>query len=166
MGGAGSGRACKRPERRGVRKRVIGGLMSVRLSVTDRGDTMSEVPEGLYYTKEHEWMRVEGDTVTIGITDHAQDMLTDIVYIELPGEGDTVEDMGEFAVVESVKSASPIFAPLAGTITAVNMDLEDAPELMNTSPYGDGWIVKMTLEDPAAVAGLMDAAAYKAEIGE
>ena len=116
---------------------------------------MSEVPEGLYYTKEHEWMRVEGDTVTIGITDHAQDMLTDIVYIELPEEGDVVGDMGEFAVVESVKSASPIFAPLAGTITAVNMDLEDTPELMNTSPYGDGWIVKMTLDNADAVSGLM-----------
>ena len=127
---------------------------------------MSEVPEGLYYTKEHEWLHVEGDTVTIGLTDHAQDMLTDIVYIELPEEGDVVGDMGEFAVVESVKSASPIFAPLAGTITAVNMELEDAPELMNSSPYGDGWIVKMTLDDASAVAGLMDAAAYKAEIGE
>jgi len=104
--------------------------------------------------------------VTIGITDHAQDMLTDIVYIELPEAGDTVGDMGEFAVVESVKSASPIFAPLAGTITAVNEALEDTPELMNTSPYDEGWIVKMTLDDLAAVAGLMDAAAYKAEIGE
>jgi len=127
---------------------------------------MSDIPEGLYYTKEHEWLRVEGDTVTIGITDHAQDMLTDIVYIELPEEGDAVGDMGEFAVVESVKSASPIFAPLAGTITAVNRELDDAPDLMNTSPYGEGWIVKMTLEDPGPVAGLMDAAAYKAEIGE
>ena len=127
---------------------------------------MSDVPEGLYYTKEHEWMRVEGETVTIGITDHAQDMLPDIVYIELPEEGDEVGDMGEFAVVESVKSASPIFAPLAGTITAVNMELEDAPELMNSSPYDEGWIVKMTLENPEAVSGLMDAAAYKAEIGE
>ena len=111
-------------------------------------------------------MRVEGDTVTIGITDHAQDMLTDIVYIELPEEGDVVGDMGEFAVVESVKSASPIFAPLAGTIVAVNVELDDAPELMNTSPYGEGWIVKMTLDNPDAVTGLMDAAAYKAEIGE
>ena len=127
---------------------------------------MSDVPEGLYYTKEHEWMRVEGDTVTIGITDHAQDMLTDIVYIELPEEGDVVGDMGEFAVVESVKSSSPIFAPLAGTITAVKMDLEDTPELMNTSPYDVGWIVKMTLNDAGAGSGLMDAAAYKAEIGE
>ncbi|RJU91511.1 MAG: glycine cleavage system protein GcvH [Candidatus Poseidoniales archaeon] len=127
---------------------------------------MSNVPDGLYYTKEHEWLRLEGNTVTIGITDHAQDMLTDIVYIELPEAGDTMDDMGEFAVVESVKSASPIFAPLAGTISEVNMDLEDAPELMNTSPYEDGWIVKMTLDDPSAVEGLMDAAAYKAEIGE
>ena len=127
---------------------------------------MSDVPEVLYYTKEHEWMRVEGDTVTIGISDPGQDMLTDIVYIELPEEGDVVGDMGEFAVVESVKSASPIFAPLAGTITAVNMDLEDTPELMNTSPYDEGWIVKMTLDDAGAVSGLMDAAAYKAEIGE
>ena len=127
---------------------------------------MSEIPEGLRYTAEHEWLRVEGDLVAIGITDHAQDALTDIVYIELPAEGDTMGDMGEFAVVESVKSASPIFAPLAGTITAVNLDLEDAPELMNTSPYGDGWIVKMTLDNPDAVADLMDAAAYKAEIGE
>lgn len=127
---------------------------------------MSDVPEGLYYTKEHEWMRVEGNSVTIGITDHAQDMLTDIVYIELPSVGESVGDMGEFAVVESVKSASPIFAPLAGTITEVNMALEDAPELMNTSPYDEGWIVKMTLDNPAAVSGLMDASAYKAEIGE
>ena len=98
---------------------------------------MSEIPADLRYTPEHEWLRVEGDLVTIGITDHAQDALTDIVYIELPGEGDTVGDMGEFAVVESVKSASPIFAPLAGEIVDVNTALEDAPELMNTDPYGD-----------------------------
>ena len=127
---------------------------------------MSDVPEGLYYTKEHEWMRVEGDTVTIGITDHAQDMLTDIVYIELPEEGDAVGDMGEFAVVESVKSASPIFAPLAGEITAVNEELDDAPELMNQEPYGSGWIIRMKLDDPSAVSSLMSPADYKAEIGE
>ena len=114
---------------------------------------MSGVPEGLYYTKEHEWMRVEGDTVTIGITDHAQDMLTDIVYVE-PRRGHGWRH-GRTAVVESVKSASPIFAPLAGT-RSVNMDVDDAPELMNTSPYGEGWIVKMTLDNPGAVADLMD----------
>ena len=127
---------------------------------------MSDVPEGQYYTKEHEWIRVEGDEVVIGITDHAQDALTDIVYIELPGEGETLDDMDEFAIVESVKSASPIFAPLAGEITAVNEALEDTPELMNTDPYGEGWIVKMQLQDPSAVETLMSATDYKSEIGE
>ena len=108
---------------------------------------MSQVPENLYYTKEHEWIRIDGDEVWIGITDHAQNALTDIVYIELPEEGDDFDDMGEFAIVESVKSASPIFAPLAGVITAVNENLDDTPELMNEDPYGEGWIVKMKLEN-------------------
>ena len=127
---------------------------------------MSEGPDGLFYTKEHEWIRVEGDEVVIGITDHAQDALTDIVYIELPEVGEVCEDMGEFAVVESVKSASPIFAPLAGEITAVNEELEDAPELMNQEPYGAGWIIRMKLDDASAVNSLMSPADYKAEIGE
>ena len=127
---------------------------------------MSEVPNGLYYTKEHEWLKVEGDEVTIGITDHAQNALTDIVYIELPEPGMIVEDMGEFAVVESVKSASPIFAPLAGEITAVNEELEDTPEVMNTSPYGDGWIIKMRIDNPDSVSDLMSPEDYKSEIGE
>lgn len=127
---------------------------------------MSEVPDNLYYTKEHEWIRVEGDEVVIGITDHAQNALTDIVYIELPDNGDVCEDMGEFAIVESVKSASPIYAPLAGEITAVNDSLEDAPELMNTDPYGDGWIIKMRLADASGISGLMSADDYRAEIGE
>ena len=130
------------------------------------GKTMSESPAELYYTKDHEWMRMDGDIATIGITDHAQDALTDIVYIELPQEGDVLDDMGEFAIVESVKSASPIFAPLAGELTAVNIDLEDAPELMNSSPYGDGWIVKMRLSNPDAVSGLMSADDYRSMIGE
>ena len=127
---------------------------------------MSDVPDGLFYTKEHEWIRVDGDEVVIGITDHAQNALTDIVYIELPEVGETCEDMGEFAIVESVKSASPIFAPLAGEITAVNEDLEDTPELMNEDPYGQGWIIRMKLDDSSAVAQLMSPADYKAEIGE
>ena len=127
---------------------------------------MSDVPDGLYYTKEHEWIRVEGDEVVIGITDHAQNALTDIVYIELPEVGETCEDMGEFAIVESVKSASPIFAPLAGEITAVNGDLDDTPELMNEDPYGQGWIIRMKLNDASAVLQLMSPADYKAEIGE
>ena len=127
---------------------------------------MSEIPAELYYTKEHEWIRMDGDIATIGITDHAQDALTDIVYIELPDEGDVLDDMGEFAIVESVKSASPIFAPLAGELTAVNIELEDAPELMNTSPYGDGWIVQMRLSNPDDVSGLMSADDYRSMIGE
>ena len=127
---------------------------------------MSEVPEGLYYTKEHEWIKVDGGQVVIGITDHAQNALTDIVYIELPDVGQTMGDMDEFAIVESVKSASPIFAPLAGEIIEVNEELEDAPELMNSSPYVDGWIVKMKLDNPDGVGSLMDASQYKAEIGE
>ena len=127
---------------------------------------MSEIPADLYYTKEHEWIRMDGDIATIGITDHAQDALTDIVYIELPEEGDVLDDMGEFAIVESVKSASPIFAPLAGELTAVNIELEDAPELMNTSPYGDGWIVQMRLSNPDDVSGLMSADDYRSMIGE
>ena len=130
------------------------------------GKTMSEIPAELYYTKEHEWIQMDGDIATIGITDHAQDALTDIVYIELPQEGDVLDDMGEFAIVESVKSASPIFAPLAGELTAVNIDLEDAPELMNSSPYGNGWIVKMRLSNPDAVSGLMSADDYRSMIGE
>ncbi len=127
---------------------------------------MSEVPEDMYYTKEHEWIRVEGDEVVIGITDHAQNALTDIVYVELPDEGEELEDMEEFAIVESVKSASPIFAPLAGQVTAVNEELDDTPELLNESPYGAGWIIRMRLSNPEAVSTLMDAGAYKAEIGE
>ena len=126
---------------------------------------MSEIPAELFY-KEHEWIRLEGDIATIGIADHAQDALTDIVYIELPDGGEVLEDMGEFAVVESVKSASYIFAPLAGEITEVNMDLEDAPELMNSSPYGDGWIVKMRLTNPDDVSTLMSADAYRSMLGE
>lgn len=127
---------------------------------------MSEVPENMYYTKEHEWIRVEDDEIVIGITDHAQNALTDIVYVELPDVGEELEDMEEFAIVESVKSASPIFAPLAGKVTAVNEELDDTPELLNEQPYGTGWIIRMRLSNPEAVSTLMDAAAYKAEIGE
>jgi glycine cleavage system H protein len=135
-------------------------------SPTIEANEMSEVPEGMYYTKEHEWIRVEGDEIVIGITDHAQNALTDIVYIELPGDDEELEEMEEFAIVESVKSASPIFAPLAGQVTAVNDELDDAPELLNSDPYGAGWIIRMRLSNPEAVSTLMDAAAYKAEIGE
>lgn len=127
---------------------------------------MTEVPEGLYYTKEHEWMRIEGDEIFIGITDHAQEALTDIVYIELPAEDEQLEEMTEFAIVESVKSASPIFAPVSGTITAVNDALDDAPELMNQDPYGEGWIIKFRPDDMATVTSSLSASDYTSIITE
>ena len=127
---------------------------------------MSDIPEGLRYTAEHEWGRIEDGVAVIGITDYAQDALTDIVWIEfLADEGDSVEDNGTFASVESVKSVSDIYAPLAGTIVALNHDLQDAPEAMNEHAYGS-WIAKKELADASAVEGLMDAAGYAALIGE
>ena len=127
---------------------------------------MSDIPEGLRYTEEHEWIRMEDGVAVIGITDYAQDALTDIVWIEfLADEGDSVEDNGTFASVESVKSVSDIYAPLAGTIVALNHDLQDAPEAMNEDAYGS-WIAKIELADAGAVDGLLDAAGYAALIGD
>ena len=123
---------------------------------------MSEVPDNLYYTKEHEWVKEESEGVmSVGITDYAQNALTDIVYIELPEDQGDVEEGEEFAIVESVKSASSIFAPLSGTIIEVNNDLDDAPELMNNDPYNHGWIVKMKLNNHDDVSKLMSADEYK-----
>ena len=105
---------------------------------------MSELPGDLQYTKEHEWLRREDDgSVTIGITDHAQAALGDLVYVELPEVGLDLSEEGEMAVVESVKAASDVYAPIAGSVLAVNEELSDDPEKINTDPYGDGWIVKM-----------------------
>lgn len=105
---------------------------------------MSELPGDLIYTKEHEWLRKEEDgTVTIGITDHAQSALGDLVYVELPEVGQDVESGGDMAVVESVKAASDVYSPVAGTVTEVNEALNDDPEKINADPYGDGWIVKL-----------------------
>ena len=127
---------------------------------------MSNIPDDLKYTAEHEWIRMEDGVAIVGITDYAQDALTDIVWIEfLADEGDAVEDNGSFASVESVKSVSDIYAPLAGTIVALNHDLQDAPEVMNEDAYGS-WIAKIELDDAGAVDGLLDAAGYAALIGE
>ena len=127
---------------------------------------MSHIPDDLKYTAEHEWIRMEDGVAVVGITDYAQDALTDIVWIEfLADEGDAVEDNGSFASVESVKSVSDIYAPLAGTIVALNHDLQDAPEVMNEDAYGS-WIAKIELNDAGAVDGLLDAAAYASLIGE
>ncbi len=127
---------------------------------------MSDIPEDLCYTEEHEWVRLEGDEVIVGITDHAQDALTDIVYVELPDVGMSVNVGDEFASVESVKSVSSIFAPLAGELSAVNESLDEAPELMNDDPYGTGWMVRMRIEDNGVLGDLLDAAGYRALLGE
>jgi glycine cleavage system H protein len=113
-------------------------------------------PDDLYYSKEHEWLRLEGDgSATIGITDHAQQELGDIVYVELPDPGSALEADDVMGSVESVKAVSEIFSPVAGTVTAVNDALEDAPEVVNSDPYGDGWLIRLTLEDPGSVAATM-----------
>ena len=127
---------------------------------------MSNIPDDLKYTAEHEWIRMDDGVAVVGITDYAQHALTDIVWIEfLADEGDAVEDNGSFASVESVKSVSDIYAPLAGTIVALNHDLQDAPEVMNEDAYGS-WIAKIELDDAGAVDRLLDAAGYAALIGE
>ena len=123
---------------------------------------MSNIPDGLLYTKEDEWVKVDGDEGTIGITDYAQDALSDIVYVELPDIGDSVEAGETFGVVESVKAASDLYSPVSGEATAVNEDILDTPETLNSDPYGDGWMVTIKLSDPSELQGLMDAAAYTA----
>ena len=127
---------------------------------------MSEVPEELHYTESHEWIRVEAEGVVIGITDFAQNALTDVVWVDLAEVGAGVDAMEPCASVESVKSVSEIYAPVSGEIIASNMELEDAPEIINEDPYGDGWILRMTTTDSANLKALLDAAAYAALIGE
>lgn len=122
---------------------------------------MVDIPKELGYRETHEWVRNEGDgTVTVGITDYAQDSLGDIVYVELPELGDELDLGQEAGVVESVKAASDVFAPLTGTVIAINEALEDAPEIINASPYGDGWFYRLRLADPAELDDLLDAQAY------
>jgi glycine cleavage system H protein len=122
------------------------------------------IPADLHYNNSHEWLRLEGDIATVGITDHAQAELTDVVFVELPIVGKTVDAGDPTAVVESVKAASDIYAPLSGEVVAGNPEVEADPALVNTDPYGRGWIFKIRLTDPAAVSRLMDAAAYQAMI--
>jgi glycine cleavage system H protein len=124
---------------------------------------MSSIPANLRYAESHEWVLDNGDgSVTIGITDHAQEALGDVVFVELPEVGKTLAVGDEFGVIESVKAASDLYAPIAGEVLAVNEALEDAPETVNEAPYADGWIMKVRLADAAALDALMDADAYKA----
>jgi glycine cleavage system H protein len=123
------------------------------------------VPDDLFYTESHEWVRREGENARVGITDHAQAELTDVVYVELPKIGAQAEARGPIAVVESVKAASDIYAPVKGTVLEVNKALEGNPALINTDPFGEGWIFVLKMDSPDDVKQLKDAAAYRKAIG-
>lgn len=120
-----------------------------------------EYPEDLKYSKEHEWVLVEGNVATIGITDFAQDQLGDIVFVEMPAIGDKVSKEDAFGVVESVKAVSDVYAPVSGAVLEVNDDLPDNPEMLNEDPYGDGWMIKIEMNDPDELKDLMSAAEYE-----
>ncbi|HEX9567814.1 MAG TPA: glycine cleavage system protein GcvH [Thermoplasmata archaeon] len=127
---------------------------------------MSNVPEGLRYTRDHEWAKIEGKRARIGITDFAQDQLTDVVYVELPPIGKTVRQGEPIGTVESVKAVSEIFAPIGGKVVEVNKALVDKPELVNKDPYGEGWMVVVEATEPPQANALMDPAAYRRHIGD
>jgi glycine cleavage system H protein len=122
-----------------------------------------QVPDELHYTKEHEWIRVEGAEGVVGITDFAQDALGDVVFVELPTVGTTLTAGQTFGVVESNKTVSDLFAPVGGTVVAVNQDLRQHPERVNQEPYGSGWMIRMTVA-PGAADGLLDAGAYRSHV--
>ena len=125
---------------------------------------MSKVPGDLRYTKSHEWVREEGALLVIGITDHAQDLMGDMVFVELPKPKTRLDAGKECAVVESVKAASDVYAPVAGEVTAINEALASAPETLNTDPYGNGWLFKIKPVDPSAAHALLDASAYETQL--
>ena len=123
-------------------------------------------PENLKYTKEHEWVSIEGDVATIGITEFAQSELGDIVFVEIETEGENLDQKEVFGTIEAVKTVSDLFMPITGEIIAINTDLEDAPESVNESPYENGWMVKIKASDLSQIDDLMDASAYKSLIGQ
>lgn len=123
------------------------------------------IPSELKYTKDHEWVRVEGNIATVGITDFAQRELGDIVYVEIETEGETLDQEEVFGTVEAVKTVSDLFLPVGGEIISFNTNLEDNPELVNTDPYGEGWMIKVKIDDVSQVEGLLNSEAYKELIG-
>jgi glycine cleavage system H protein len=128
---------------------------------------MANVPQDLRYTKEHEYVKTTGEegVVVVGITDYAQGELGDVVFVELPKAGDSFQAMQVFGTIEAVKAVSELYSPVAGEVVEVNGALDANPALVNSDPYGEGWMVKMRLADPAALDGLMDAAAYESHVG-
>jgi len=127
---------------------------------------MSNIPSELRYTNSHEWVRVEGDHVIIGVTEHAQQLLGDMVFVELPEAGDEVNSNDELGVVESVKAASDYYAPISGTVIESNESLEESPALINSDPYGDGWLVKLSLKDESELNELLSAEQYAEIVSE
>jgi len=127
---------------------------------------VSEIPAGLRYTKEHEWVRVEGDEAVIGITQFAAEQLGDVVFVELPDTGRSLDQFATFGVVESVKAVSDLYAPLSGEVAATNDALSGTPELVNSDPYGDGWMLRLKVTDAAQVEALLDAPAYAKLVAE
>ena len=125
-----------------------------------------EAPPGFKYSKEHEWVFTEESVATVGISDHAQEKLGEIVYVELPAVGDTVSKDDPFGVVESVKAVSDIYAPVSGTIVAINQDLAESPEIVNEDPYGDGWLIKVKMSDTDDLQDLMNGDEYEEMIAE
>ena len=123
-------------------------------------------PENLKYTKDHEWIQIDGETGIIGITDYAQGELGDVVFVELPAVGKVVKALDAFGTIEAVKAVSDLYAPISGSVVAVNAELEKTPELVNKDPYGKGWMVKVTMVNASEVANLLSAAAYKQLIGK
>ena len=127
---------------------------------------MANIPDDLHYSKDHEWVRVEGNVAVVGITDYAQDSLGDVVYVELPKVGDTFAANESFGSVESVKAVSEVFCPISGDIAAVNESLNDTPEKVNEDPYGEGWLIKIEISDPKELEELMSSKDYAAYIKE
>ena len=119
------------------------------------------IPQSLKYTKEHEWVREDGDTVTVGITDHAQGELGDIIFVEFPEIGQEIERDEPFGTIEAVKTVADLFAPISGTVTEINETLDDSPESVNQDPYGDGWMVKVSVSEPGELDNLMSAVQYQ-----
>ena len=136
------------------------------MDIGKRVEHMSIVPEDLRYTKEHEWVKSEGGTARIGITDHAQHELTDIVFVELPKIGKKVKQGEVLGAVESVKTVADVYSPVSGDVADVNSDLNDNPQFINESPYEKGWFAIIKMENPSEVGRLMDAAAYKKTLDE
>jgi len=123
-----------------------------------------DIPESLYYTSEHEWVAMDGDIASVGITDYAQGELGDIVFVEYPEVGDQTEQLQPFGTIEAVKAVSELFAPLSGEVVEVNAQLEDKPELINEDPYGEGWLIKVKISDKSELEKLLSAADYRSQI--